>query len=335
MLSTLKILLVHLYSNGDCLYATTIARQIKQDFPDCHLTWCIASFCKSIIKNNPFVDDIMEISIAKNDITAFRKLKKSLQQNKDFDKIFITHNMDTNLAFYDGSIRSGILHAYPNPISVPLQPVVNLLEEEKEKAAAFALKHQLQQYKHVILFEFAPQSEQIKISLELSIFIAEELAANNEVAIILSSANKIEHPYKNIIDGSSLTLRETAALTHFCTILLGCSSGITWISDSNAAKQLPLVQLINPNGLWLNPVSRDFKMFGRSENKIIELTDLKQTIIVECVKEAIVNFESARNHYNQPIPLHFKTTRKIVYNLLCYFEFSSIIKHIKINTHRY
>ena len=28
-----KILLVQLYSNGDCLYATTVAQQIKKDFP--------------------------------------------------------------------------------------------------------------------------------------------------------------------------------------------------------------------------------------------------------------------------------------------------------------
>ena len=44
-----NILLVQLFSNGDCLYATTIARQIKQDYPGCKLTWAIASFCKDII----------------------------------------------------------------------------------------------------------------------------------------------------------------------------------------------------------------------------------------------------------------------------------------------
>ena len=56
-----KIILVQLYSNGDCLYATAVARQIKQDFPGSHLTWAIASFCKSIIINNPFVDEILKL----------------------------------------------------------------------------------------------------------------------------------------------------------------------------------------------------------------------------------------------------------------------------------
>src|SRR5664279_2688097 len=107
-----KILLVQLFSNGDCLYATAVARQIKKDFPGCHLTWAIAGFCKSIIANNPFVDEIMEVnSVAKNDVGAFRKFKKEVKEtqiNGEFDEVFITHDLDTNQASYDGCIRSGI-----------------------------------------------------------------------------------------------------------------------------------------------------------------------------------------------------------------------------------
>ena len=56
-----KILLLQLMSNGDCLYATAIARQIKEDNPGCQLTWAIASFCKTIIDGNPYVDAVWEI----------------------------------------------------------------------------------------------------------------------------------------------------------------------------------------------------------------------------------------------------------------------------------
>ena len=51
-----KILLVQLFSNGDCLFATAVARQVKTDFPNCNLTWAIAAFCKNIIALNPYVD---------------------------------------------------------------------------------------------------------------------------------------------------------------------------------------------------------------------------------------------------------------------------------------
>ena len=78
-----KILLVQLFSNGDCLYATTIARQIKNDYPGCHLTWAIAGFCKSIIANNPFVDEVVEVnSVAKNDEASFKRYKKEIYLRK-------------------------------------------------------------------------------------------------------------------------------------------------------------------------------------------------------------------------------------------------------------
>ena len=57
-----NIALVHLASNGDILYATAIARQIKEiDFPNCNLTWVVSSSGKKILENNPYVDEIIEI----------------------------------------------------------------------------------------------------------------------------------------------------------------------------------------------------------------------------------------------------------------------------------
>src|SRR5512138_3038540 len=42
-----RVLLGQLEANGDCVYATTVARQIKTDNPDCHLTWAIGSRCRN------------------------------------------------------------------------------------------------------------------------------------------------------------------------------------------------------------------------------------------------------------------------------------------------
>ena len=334
MNSRQKILLVHLYSNGDCLYATAIAKQIKLDFPGCHLTWAIAAFCKGILANNPYVDEVMEVNMVKDDVAAFRKIRKKMLSFKNqglYDEVFITHLMDRNLAYYDGSIRSAILQAYQRPITVNIQPVLELLPQEKEKAGAFATKHRLQQYANVVLFEFAPQSKQLPITLDFALAIAKKLSAAPDTAIILSSADKIVSAFPNIIDGSELSLRETAYLTHYCTLLLGCSSGITWISTSSAAKQLPMVQLINPRGAWLNPVSTDFERFGYDTGSLIELTTIEETNIVECTRAALENFSLAKRRYHQLFPVHFTTTRKIVYNLLCYLQFGAILRHIQVN----
>jgi hypothetical protein len=334
-----KILLVQLFSNGDCLYVTAVARQIKNDFPGCHLVWAIASFCKDIIAENPFVDEILEVnSVPKNDIEAFRRFKKEAYRQKDagkFDEVFVTQNMDTNQAYYDGTIRGGLLRAYPFPVTVPVTPILRLNEREKEKAKEFARRHQLDRYRNVVLFEFAPQSGQLNMTRQFVMTVAEGIVNNNDAAVVLSSGQAMDHTDPRIIDGSVLTLRETAALTHYCTLLLGCSSGISWISTSDAARAMPMIQLIDPNARWINAVSRDFERFHLPATTVIDLTNFDETKVIHCVGHALDRFDEARSKYNQSIPLQFRTTTSIVYNLLCYLEFGAIRTHIKVNREVY
>jgi hypothetical protein len=124
--------------------------------------WAIASFCKSIIENNPYVDEILEVNtVAKNDVAAFRQYRKKIyrqQREGVYDEVFILHNTDTNHAYYDGCIRSSILKAYPKPITVPIQPVLRLYPEEIERADQFASDNDLSNYKEVVLFEYAPKA---------------------------------------------------------------------------------------------------------------------------------------------------------------------------------
>jgi hypothetical protein len=332
-----KILLIHLYSNGDCLYATAVARQIKQDHPGCHLTWVIASWCKAMLDNNPYVDEVQEVQGVnkENSNPIQRRLKKeALRKKKEgvYDEVYLTQLIDDNIANYDGCIRSGIFRGYDKPITVPITPVLRLRDSEIEKAKRFAEEHHLANYKNIVLFEFAPQSAQILITPELAISISGEITQNEGTAVILSSGIKIGNAHKNIIDGSALTIRETAALTHYCTLILGCSSGISWASTSEAGKQLPMVQMLDPYSPWVNPMSRDFERFGLPVETVIELYDNDVSTAVACVNMALKEgFSNARKKYYSPLPLHFIGTRRAIYNLLCFLEFGAIIRHIRIN----
>lgn len=330
-----KILLVELCANGDCLYATAIARQIKEDYPGCHLTWAIAGFCKSIIFGNPYVDEIMEVNDApKNDLAAFRRFKKRILAQKKsgtWDEVFITQVIDDNAANYDGCIRSATFRGYKNKVTVPVTPVLRIADNEKEKVRVFAETNKLSKYQHVILFEFSPLSGQANITREDAVKIAEELVSKADAAVILSSGDKIAHVDNRIIDGSILSIRETAWLTHYCTFLLGSSSGITWASTSDAARKLPMVQLLSPSSLYLNSVARDFKRQGLTEFNVIEITNVEINNIVDAVLMALVEFEKAKDKYHTDIPVSFLTTRYIVCNLLLRFQFKAIFRHMKIN----
>ena len=337
MNTPLRILLVHLFSNGDCLYATAVARQIKQDYPGCHLTWAIASFCRPVIDNNPHVDEVWEVpNVSKPDsLRIQRQVKKEALAKKAtglYDKVYFTQLIDDNIANYDGTIRSGIFRGYDRPITVPVTPVLRLRPEELKRAADFATEHQLADYKNVILFEFAPQSGQLAITPEVALSMAEQITAIPGTAIILSSAKKVNAPSPAIIDGSALTLRETAAITHYCTLLLGCSSGITWISTSDAAKQLPMIEMLDPDAYWVNPVSRDFERCGFATDTLIEFYENDPAKAVAIVKDALTNgFATARQKYFTPLPLQFISTRRSIYNMLVLFQFSAIARHIRIN----
>lgn len=328
-----KILLVQLFSNGDCLYATAVARQIKADYPGCNLTWAIARFCQNIIHNNPYVDDVLVTEeVRKNDVAALRKYKRKVFAEKaagKWDEVFVTTNMDTNLAYYDGTIRGMILRAYPSEINVPVQAVLELADDEKEGIQSFAEQRNLQNFKNVILWEYAPQSGQSELNFEMVMSVAKEFIKAPSTCVILSSANKFEEA-DDIFDASGLSVRQNAGLTHYCTLLIGCSSGITWLTTSSAAKFLPMVQLLNPNTAFINTPSVDFERFDIAHNGLIEMGTFNESAIYECVSTIINEGFSAASKYNQIIPLQFNTTKIIVYNLLVYREFAAIRKHYKI-----
>ncbi len=328
-----NILLVQLYSNGDCLYATTIARQIKKDFPNCTLTWAIANSCKNIIANNPYVDDVLITDeVAKNDVAAFRKFKKKVFAEKaagQWDEIFVTHNMDTNLALYDGTIRGMILRAYPSKITVPLQPVLHLTNTEVNNTSIFAEANKLTTFKNVILWEYAPLSGQTELNINVVMAVAKRIVSLPDTCVILSSANKFEST-TNIIDASSLSVRENAALTHYCTLLIGCSSGITWLTTSSAAKFLPMLQLLNPQAYFINTPSVDFKRYNIAHNGLIEMPNFTEDKIFNCVKEILTSSFLAAEKFNETMPIQFNATKNIIYNMLVYGEFVAIKKHITI-----
>lgn len=334
-----KILLVQLFSNGDCLYATTVARQIKNDFPGCRLTWAIAGFCKNIIAGNPYVDEVRIVNeVAKNDVKAFRKFKKQLHREKiagKWDEVFITHNMDDNQALYDGTIRGMIYRAYPLPITVPVEPVVLLSDEEKNNVASFAEKHRLSNFKNVILWEYAPQSGQSVLDVDFVMKLAGKVTSLPSTCVILSSANSFSSTEK-IIDASPLAIRENAALTHYCSLLIGCSSGITWLSTSTASRPLPMLQLLNSHAAFLNAPSEDFKRYNLPAERLIEIIHINDKKVFDCVKTIIeTGFEAAKRAYNEILPLQFNTTPKVVYNMLCYLQFRAIARHYRITTSIY
>lgn len=338
-----NILLGQLGSNGDCLYATAVARQIKADYPGCKLTWAIGSAYRSVLDGNPHVDEIWEVPI-KDSLDLWEKWdgfeKEAFERKRkgEFDEVFLTEIAPGNFKNFDGTVRASIFRGYPRPITVPNAPVMRLFQEEIENVRRFADAHLLQDYNHVILFESSNHSNQSfvtpEFALEVSQIIVEE---RDDVCVILSSNLTVASNSTRIIDGSGLTFRENAELTKYCTLLVGCSSGISWICTSDWATPLPMVQLLEGSKSVYASFVHDYEYRGAGTEEIIEMTDCSAVKVGQCLFEILTSgFASARSNYGERISVRFDFYVSILFNnLLARRKYSEAFTSLKFVVQRY
>ena len=304
-----RILLINLGANGDSMMATAIARQIKSDYPGCHLTWLIAPRYAAVIKNNPFVDAIWAFELPTGeslDGKGWYRCKAEAdarQMAGEFDAIFNVQVYPVNVSNFDGTTRSSMFRNYPRPITVPVAPVLQLLPEERTHVSCFSAEHQLSQYRHVILLECSPNSGQSFLTFEKGLRLAQRLVeAKPDAVVIVSTHLTFEPPHERIIPGACLSYRENAALSHHCTFLVGCSSGITWVTTSDAGKSLNTVQFLScVIGGGFASVAYDFKHWGLPTEHILESTVDDEDKMPEIVLAALDDFPLARKNYHQAL----------------------------------
>lgn len=318
-----RILLGHLSARGDCLYATAIARQIKVDYPGCFLTWGISSMCRDVLKGNPDVDEIWEFSMQNHgEMTpawqAFEEEVANRYRNGDFDEVFLTQISPNNFHNFDGTVRLSIFRAYPRPITVPITPVMNLLPQEVEKVKEFATIHRLTDRKYVILFECSSNSGQSFVTPDYALEIAKNLLLKlPDTIIILASAIPVNSGDERIISSSNLSFRDHAELSKYCSLLVGCSSGISWLCTSDWAKPLPTIQLLAASTSVYASMIHDFEYWGQSTEQVIEMTDCAVDQLVDCIYLALTQgITVARPQYHQKIPLEFTFYLSLIRSLL-------------------
>jgi hypothetical protein len=308
-----RILLAQLNSNGDCLYATVIARQIKEvDYPNAHLTWAVNTKCLQSVLLNPYVDEVWEIPTLASLTTlaewdAFVEATENRKKAGEFDKIFYTQIIGKATLDFDGGIRSTIYLQYPHKITVNQQPIIKLSDEEVAKVKLFVDKNQLQDFKQVILIECGPDSFKSSLNPESAKYIADQLTNNDpSIAVILSSNKKIENTTTQIIDGSILSFRANAELTKYCTLFVGCSSGISWLTTTNWAKPLQKIIVVNDSNYYNSSMIYDHQYAKLDTNNIIELKEKQDTsaTLLDCITVTIqLSFEAAKKKYHSPFKL--------------------------------
>jgi hypothetical protein len=308
-----RILLGHLNSNGDCLFATVVARQIKEiDYPGCELTWAVNSRCKQSVELNPYVDHIMEIPTrasltSVNEWKAFARDIEDKKDRKEFDLVFLTQIFGENWYNYDGGIRSSIYNNYQRKIIVPHQPIIELSDAEIQNVKDFAQTHRLGGYKRVVLIECGADSFETALHpLSARDMISDLTGDYRDTAFILSSTTKMVSDKENIIDASVLTFRENAELSKYCDLFVGCSSGISWLMTTNWAKKLNMVLVIAADHVPFSSMRYDHEYLGLPTDHIIELRSDSDALtkLKRCLVEIFNGeFAAARRNFDEDIVL--------------------------------
>jgi len=293
MQNVTKILLVQLGANGDCLFATTIAKQIKEvDYPNCHLTWLIGSKYKHVVQNNPFIDELIEIPIDNTESLSKERFRisetlKIMNADLIYDFVFITDYYDLNKSNWYGTTRSSIFRNYPHEIKVKIESIIFLSDEEKENVRKFCSENEINANTFNILIEASPLSGQSSMNLQKAIELSRIISEiNPQIKFIISSASKIQTDNISTVDASCLTWRENAELANYCDMVLGCSSGISWLCLSNWTKDINLVQVINPDyfkGQISASVKHDLMYHGLSTERILELYNPTNEYLINCI----------------------------------------------------
>ncbi len=301
-LQAMRVALVQLAAYGDCLFATLVARQIKRDYPGCHLTWVIGDKFASILDGNPHVDAVHKIVLTSRGeafSSGWEKAKSWVADQLrigNLEKAYFTQIFPNNLRYYDGLIRTTIYGAYGKPITGPHLPELFLTEAENRNVADFAVKHSLREFEHVLLFECGPGSGQSPMTPARAEALAHAVGKSHpEVVFLISSSETLARPTSQVVDASCLTYRENAALARHCTGLVGCFSGITVLTTSTAGKALPMLQILTkPNGIFRwGSVAMDFRRSGLDENRVIEMEEPGDTRIISCIERWLSESHSA------------------------------------------
>jgi hypothetical protein len=188
------------------------------------------------------------------------------------------------------------------------------------------------------LFECSPKSGQSFVTKEYALKVSKELiGCIPDACIIISTNDPFLSNNMRLIDGSNLSFRENAELGNYCTLLVGCSSGISWLCTSEWTKSLPMIQLLKGKTCMFASFIHDHKHFGIPYNHIIERTECSEEELTDCIKIVLTDgIEKAREKYPNQSGINFRNYIGIMgVEVLMKGKFLDLISSVRYTAERW
>lgn len=339
-----RILLGQLGALGDVLYATAVARQIKHDYPDCHLTWGIGANAAALLAGNPDVDAVWEWTEpvrSHRDMaeswSRFALAAQAAEARGDYDAVYLTQIFPSNYRRFDGTVRQSIFRGYPGRITVPVEPRVVLSDDECRNVTSFARSTGLLAAPLVVMFEYGSNSAQSFVTVDFAReFATRFVELVPQAMLVLVSKEKLGVVHDRVVDASCLSFRENAQLTHHAAMLIGVSSGISWLCTSTWARKLPTIQLLSAKRSVYASMVHDFEYRGDDTSHILEMTDCPVDHLLQCVLWVIqAGFPAARQRFHVQVKQDFQYWLTVMREMLLRGEYDAVAEATQHTMRRY
>ena len=119
-----KILIIRLSSFGDIVHTMALLRPLKEEWPDCHVSWLVRKDLESILQDDSLIDFIYAFERQQG---FFGLIKLSLSLRHEFDFIYDAHN----------NMRSSLFRLFVSPFTK-----TQIIIRSKER------------FKRILLFKF-------------------------------------------------------------------------------------------------------------------------------------------------------------------------------------
>lgn len=337
-----RILIGQLGANGDCLYATILAHQLRVDNPEAHITWAISRQCAGVVANNPHIDAVWEVEPCGRPVDLIWPLfeHEVLRRyvRREFDQVLLSQIHPNNFQNYDGTIRPSILRAYGRPITVPIANIVVLTAEEIGRVDQYVGQQAISDFRHRILFECSSTSGQSFVTPDFAQDVAAHVYAMLPDTVIIFNTNlPMKLRDRRSRYSGSLSLRECAHLTRYCTLMVGCGSGGSVAATSTAANPLPMIQLLSQSTSVYASFKHDFEYFGIEDRSILEMTREDPKYIAECIVQSCnEGADAAAERFAAPIAVRFDHYFAMIgSNLLRSFRYVDAARSLSVTAARY
>jgi hypothetical protein len=231
------------------------------------------------------------------------------------------------------------LRNYRNQITVPTDAVIHLADDEKEEVDRWVNGVGLRSREKVVLFECASKSGQSSMTPEHAVMIAKQVIAERpNTCFVLSTHLPVSTDDERIIHGGTIGIRQTAYLSHYADLFVGCASGISVAVTSPAAKpNLPNIQILSAATSVYASFRHECEYFGKPYEQFLEMTSEDGAKVARAIIAVLdEGIAAAKLQYDEYIPVAFDHYFQAVkYRLLKFHRYSDAAQSLLVTLQRY